>query len=213
MRRVYTDGQVKPYGKRARSLRAVPLPQRAAEALASLPIGISSALVFQSDRGGHLSLHEWRRDIWTPALKAAGLTHRGPYALRHTYASVAIATRFGGLTRQSGSAAGRLLATGVVEVVEERVSQSEDAGRESLRSAGVAQPHVDGLYEERGFVAVQRDQPGRADGHELVADPLCGIEMAYLFEERVARCPWDLNDAARVDDPDAIESLRHWAGV
>ena len=29
--------------------------------------------------------------MWTPALKAAGLAHRGPYALRHRYASFAIA--------------------------------------------------------------------------------------------------------------------------
>jgi integrase len=32
-----------------------------------------------------------RDDARTPALKAAGLTHRGPYALRHTYAAFAIA--------------------------------------------------------------------------------------------------------------------------
>ncbi len=47
--------------------------------------------MFPGDNGGHLSLHEWRRDVWTPALKAAGLALRGPYALRHTYASFAIA--------------------------------------------------------------------------------------------------------------------------
>lgn len=33
----------------------------------------------------------WRRDEWTPAVKAAGLEHRAPYALRHTFASFAIA--------------------------------------------------------------------------------------------------------------------------
>jgi integrase len=38
-----------------------------------------------------LNLHEWRRNVWTPALKSAGLAHRGPYALRHTYGSFAIA--------------------------------------------------------------------------------------------------------------------------
>ena len=40
--------------------------------------------------GGYLSLHEWRRDEWTPAVKAAGLAHRTPYALRHTFATFAI---------------------------------------------------------------------------------------------------------------------------
>ena len=48
-------------------------------------------LVFPGVRGGHLNLHEWRRDEWTPALRAAALEHRGPYALRHTFASFSIA--------------------------------------------------------------------------------------------------------------------------
>jgi integrase len=38
-----------------------------------------------------MNLHNWRRDEWTPAVKAAGLEHRTPYALRHTFASFAIA--------------------------------------------------------------------------------------------------------------------------
>ncbi len=52
---------------------------------------MDTRLLFPSDRGGHLNLHEWRADEWTPAVRAAGLAHRSPYALRHTYASLAIA--------------------------------------------------------------------------------------------------------------------------
>lgn len=37
--------------------------------------------------GRHLNLHEWRSDEWTAAVRAAGLAHRSPYALRHTYAT------------------------------------------------------------------------------------------------------------------------------
>jgi hypothetical protein len=48
-------------------------------------------LVFPAERGGHLNLHNWRRDHWKPAVRAAGLEHRTPYALRHTFASFAIA--------------------------------------------------------------------------------------------------------------------------
>jgi integrase len=47
--------------------------------------------LFPGVRGGHLNLHEWRADEWTPGVRAAGLAHRSPYALRHTYATFAIA--------------------------------------------------------------------------------------------------------------------------
>ena len=42
-------------------------------------------------RGSHLNLHNWRADHWTPAVRAAGLAHRPPYALRNTFASFSIA--------------------------------------------------------------------------------------------------------------------------
>ena len=36
-----------------------------------------------------------RRNEWTPAVRAAGLAHRSPYALRHTFATFAIAAGIG----------------------------------------------------------------------------------------------------------------------
>lgn len=91
VRRVYTDGRVKDYGKQERSLRRIPLRSRVVEALEAHPWRIDTPLVYPGDRGGHLSLHAWRRDEWHPALEGAGLAKRGPYAMRHTFASFAIA--------------------------------------------------------------------------------------------------------------------------
>jgi integrase len=91
VRRVLVGGKLRPYGKTPHALRVVPLAQKALEALEDHPARIDTPLLFSTKIGTPIDLHRWRSRHWTPALKAAGLAHRGPYAMRHTFASWAIA--------------------------------------------------------------------------------------------------------------------------
>ena len=82
--RSFSRGQLKPYGKTARSRRRVPLSQRALEALDAVLPRIDTPLLFPSPTGRLLDLHNWRAREWMPALDAAGIDHGTIYTLRHT---------------------------------------------------------------------------------------------------------------------------------
>ncbi len=89
VQRRVTDGRLTPYPKTER--RRVPLTPRALDALDRLPARLDTPLLFPAPRGGYIDLDNWRMREWYPALEAAGIARRGPYQLRHTFATEALA--------------------------------------------------------------------------------------------------------------------------
>ena len=83
------DGVVIPYPKTTR--RRIPLSDRAITAIEHLPPRIDTPLLFCAPKGGHINLDTWRTRDFYPALDAAGIERRGPYHLRHTFATEALA--------------------------------------------------------------------------------------------------------------------------
>jgi integrase len=73
--------------------RQVPIPRFLAEELAVHVAGKAPGdFVFAAEQGGVLHLRNFRRQCWNPAVRAAGLDGLTPHALRHTAASLAIAS-------------------------------------------------------------------------------------------------------------------------
>jgi integrase len=91
VQRRVSDGVVTPYPKTARSRRRVPLTERALQALDELLPRVDTLLLFPAAGGGYIWLDSWRTREWYDALDAAGIARRGPYHLRHTFATEALA--------------------------------------------------------------------------------------------------------------------------
>jgi integrase len=91
VQRRYADGVLTGYPKTERSRRRVPLTTRAFDAIESLLPRLDTPLLFPAPAGGYVSLDNWRTREWYDALDAAGIEKRGPYHLRHTFATEALA--------------------------------------------------------------------------------------------------------------------------
>ena len=80
VRRTVVEGVAKPYGKTERSLRAVPLPARAAEALDEHLPRLDTRVLFPGARGGPLALSPFRHRRMEPGTPRRW--RRAPFALR-----------------------------------------------------------------------------------------------------------------------------------
>jgi integrase len=85
----YSGGELKQ-GTKTVPERFVPLRQRALAALDRRPPRIGTGPLFPAPRGGYIDLERFRHREWAPALRAAGLATRGPYTMRHSFATWAI---------------------------------------------------------------------------------------------------------------------------
>ena len=86
-------GGVATFGSpKAHQSRSVPLPRFVVEELAEHITGRGpDEFVFPAPGGGVLRLMNWRRRVFDPAARAAGLEGLTPHELRHTAVSLAIA--------------------------------------------------------------------------------------------------------------------------
>jgi integrase len=139
VQRRVSDGLLTPYPKTERSRRRVPLTERALAAYKALPPRLDTPLAFPAPKGGYLSLDNFRTREWYDALDAAGLARRGPYHLRHTFASEALAAGI------SIFELARVMGTSVKEIDRtygHLAHDSEDAIRARLEARGVAAPEA-----------------------------------------------------------------------
>lgn len=124
------EGGTKARGKTRRSLRTVPLPLKAREALAGLPTRLDTRLLFPAPSGGPYDACNWRRREFIWAREAAGFSKDViPYTLRHSGLSWALAA---GIPPSDVARFGGTSVTMLERVYAHLLESSADAARQRL---------------------------------------------------------------------------------
>lgn len=95
--------------------------------------------LFPAPQGGYITLDNWRTREWYDALDAAGITKRGPYHLRNTFATEALAAGISifDLARLMGAS---------VKTIDKHYGHLARDSEERLRAALDARADRSGVY-------------------------------------------------------------------
>jgi integrase len=137
--------------------RSVPVSRSLIDALAAACAGKAPTdLVFTAPRGGVLMLRNWRRRVFDPALRAAGLGELTPHELRHTAASLAVAA--GANVKAVQRMLGHASAAMTLDVYSGLFDDDLDAVADRLDTAAktARQDHADNLRTDGTVTAIQQ---------------------------------------------------------
>ena len=145
-------------------------------------------LVFPDSAGGHLRRQNWRRRVWAPALKAAGVTYFRSYDLRHTCATLLLyeGRTLNEVAEHLGHSDPGFTARTYAHVMRDASKRRRITISEAIRRGRVAasrRPLVDPAPTEKASRqrhAAEKDlQMGRADGETRTPDPFITSEVLY----------------------------------
>jgi integrase len=167
----------------------------------------ASALVFPDSQGGHLRRQNWRRRVWIPTLKRAGVPYFRSYDLRHTCATLLLyeGRTINEVAEHLGHTDPGFTARTYAHVMRDAARRRRITISEAIRTGRAAasrRPLVDPSGAEPAIPPRRSEkkplQTGRADARTRTGDPFITSERKRVprgpsqggrGSESRARCP------------------------